>query len=959
MLSLANVSAAHGTAYYKLENYYTEKESVGYSRWVGKDAEKLGLTGAVDNAIFSHLLKGTHTRIAVAGSLENRKRSGLDLTFSAPKSVSVQALVFGDNRIVSAHRDAVNETLGFVEKNFAVYRSGGKNDRIVQKAKGILVAQFEHDSSRLKDPQLHTHNVIVNRIENKSGAIRALHSDLIYKNSVLVGMVYQNSLAKKMNELGYKVRPNAHGTFEIEGFSKNQLAIFSKRKEQIEAMNPESYQHTRDLVLKNRKAKEGPQKRESLIEKWENEAAENKIVRIQSTKENAKYTNQNKNQAAFKNAPVFEFMEQAIGAVTVKSSVFKKEDVLREAIQISLGKFSIFELEKAFENVKSDKVLSTLKKDVFTTKEAVKRELQTRAAVENGIGTFEPIASSETAKLRTAKIQKIEPNSAQIVLEKTHDALLEKGIKQKDAEIILERLFGAIQTENRISISQITAVRKSLIQSMGSKGALKNEQETHKWVSEIMKPIAKEFMAPTQGQIEAIEKTLVSKDKYVVWQGVPGGGKTHAVRQIVEAALLEGFNVQGFAPSATAATELAKEIGIKTETLQSHILKRDKNSAEKSIWIVDEAGMISAKDFHSLQLKANLQNARVLLIGDYRQLPPVDAGNPFLDIQRKTQTTVIHLTESLRQKDQLLQESVALMNRGNVAGGVQILKEKTLEFSTEKGRRNFVAREFLSKSAEEQNDSLLLTRTNHLREDLTAEIRRGLKEKGLLKNEIQLPVLRKIDVAESRLKQAHFYSEGDILIPNRNYLKWGLEKDQQYEIKSTNIRKNNIMVEKNNIKIEIPVQRHNQFSLFSKGTLSVAEGDKMMWNRNLKSREQTNNGVFMVEKIDKDGILIRAENGQRKLLNASEPQHMEHAWALTIYKSQGKTTSTVLQIVDHETTKRDLLVGVTRAAHDVLLVAPSREMVFKRAEIDSQKVIAADEIEDVAARRMKANWSRV
>ena len=128
---------------------------------------------------------------------------------------------------------------------------------------------------------------------------------------------------------------------------------------------------------------------------------------------------------------------------------------------------------------------------------------------------------------------------------------------------------------------------------------------------------------------------------------------------------------------------------------------------------------------------------------------------------------------------------------------------------------------------------------------------------------------------------------------------------------------------------------------------------------------QTNNGVFMIEKIDKDGILIRAENGQRKLLNASEPQHMEHAWALTIYKSQGKTTSTMLQIVDHRTIKRDLLVGVTRAAHDVLLVASSRERVLKRAEIDSKKAIAAVEIGNNMEEKVKLEgngfrkWSRV
>ena len=81
-----------------------------------------------------------------------------------------------------------------------------------------------------------------------------------------------------------------------------------------------------------------------------------------------------------------------------------------------------------------------------------------------------------------------------------------------------------------------------------------------------------------------------------------------------------------------------------------------------------------------------------------------------------------------------------------------------------------------------------------------------------------------------------------------------------------------------------------------------------------------------------------------KSLDPRVPQHMEHAWALTIYKAQGQTANRVLQLVDEGTTKRDLLVGVTRAAEDVLLVAQSHDALRRSAHIDHVKPIAAEEV---------------
>ena len=953
MLSLANVSASHGATYYKVENYYSKKESVEFSRWAGKDAEKLGLVSAVNHLQFSALLKGSDPKIAVAGSLENRKRAGLDMTFSAPKSVSIQALVFGDHRLIEAHRDAVSEALAYAENNYAAYRAGGRADRVVRKGEGLLVAQFEHDSSRLKDPQLHTHNVVINRIENDQGEVRALHSDLIYKNSVLIGMIYQNSLAKKAQELGYKVKPNAHGTFEIEGYSKEQLTVFSKRKEQIETMNPDSYRETRELVLKNRKAKDGFQRRNQLLEKWEKEASKNNLKAAPSTIKIGQ-----RHQIQKVEISSLTVVQQAIRTVTTKSVVFRQEEVMREALQVSLGKFGINDLESAFEKTKITDVLGTTTKGFFTTREAVQRELESRSFVNEGIGLFKPITSTEAARHRTEEIQKINPQSAHEVISKASEALKKQKISDEKVKEILAPVNISVQNGSRVPLEQLTKMRQEIIFGIQTQATQKSQKEAKKVASEIMKPLQKELMAPTFGQQEAIEKTLLSKDQYILWQGVAGAGKTYALRQIVEEAQNAGYQVKGFAPSATAAMQLAKEAEIAAGTLQSHLLKRDKITSEKSLWIVDEAGMVSAKDFHALQVKVRSQNARVLLVGDFRQLSPVDAGNPFLDIQKNTQTTNIHLTESLRQKDPELQAAVEHMNKGDVAEGLKVLSKGIHEAASEKGKRAFVAKEFLKNSVSEQESTLLLTRTNRTREDLTSEIRKGLKDKGFLKNEILMPVLRKLDVPQERLKYASTYSKGDIVVPNRSYQKHGLKKDHSYEVIEINAHKNVVTLQRGTEKIELSVSDHSQVSLFVNHSLPVAEGDKMIWNRNIFSKEQMNNAGFVVEKISKESVLIRTENGQAKILNLDEAQHMEHAWALTIYKSQGKTASNVLQVIDSGTTKRDILVGVTRAADSVILVAQTKEAALKNAKIDPQKAIAIDEIGFTVLQKIKKETKR-
>ena len=129
-----------------------------------------------------------------------KERAGLDCTFSAPKSVSILALVAGDKRLEEAHREAVLRTLAIIERDYAMTRATRQGEVQVVNTKNLVVGQFHHDTSRELDPHLHTHCVLLNMTEH-NGRWYSLRNDDIHANKKLLGMIYQNELALQVNPL--------------------------------------------------------------------------------------------------------------------------------------------------------------------------------------------------------------------------------------------------------------------------------------------------------------------------------------------------------------------------------------------------------------------------------------------------------------------------------------------------------------------------------------------------------------------------------------------------------------------------------------------------------------------------------------------------------------------------------------------------------------------------------------
>ena len=256
MLTISKpLSAGQAQSYHKKEftseqqNYWSRGNTI-QGEWQGGLAARYGLNGLVSEEAFARLSQGQHPRTAeqlVRHRLpheyknENGKtitamehRAGWDATFSAPKSVSLTALVGGDHRIREAHRKSVRVALDELER-YTQARIGGNHP--AETTGRFVVAKFEHDTARPVNgyaaPQLHTHAVIFNITECENGEQRALQPRSLFQSQQFATAIYQSELTFRLRQLGYEIERGRSGAPEIKGYTQEYLDASSPRSQQI------------------------------------------------------------------------------------------------------------------------------------------------------------------------------------------------------------------------------------------------------------------------------------------------------------------------------------------------------------------------------------------------------------------------------------------------------------------------------------------------------------------------------------------------------------------------------------------------------------------------------------------------------------------------------------------------------------------------------------------------------
>jgi conjugative relaxase-like TrwC/TraI family protein len=256
MLTISKpLSATQAQTYHRKEftakeqNYWSQRWEIA-GEWQGRLAENFALAGPVSADEFARLSQGRHPQTAeqlvrqrasyeyadadgkTVKTMEHR--AGWDATFSAPKSVSLTALVGGDDRVHEAHRESVRIALEHLEY-YAVARIGGNHP--AEATAKFIAAKFEHDTARPVDgyaaPQLHTHAVIFNITERETGEYRALQPQSLFASQQFATAIYQSELTYRLRQLGYEITAGRSGAPEIKGYTQEYLDASSPRSQQI------------------------------------------------------------------------------------------------------------------------------------------------------------------------------------------------------------------------------------------------------------------------------------------------------------------------------------------------------------------------------------------------------------------------------------------------------------------------------------------------------------------------------------------------------------------------------------------------------------------------------------------------------------------------------------------------------------------------------------------------------
>jgi conjugative relaxase-like TrwC/TraI family protein len=418
MLTIRAMTGGAGYAQRHLEHsdYYDQHRRV-QGEWQGRGAELLGLRGEVTREQFESVREGLHPetgeflrprhsadRTAVDGAEQSKARSLYDLTFSAPKSVSIQAIVGGDDHLIAAHDAAVREVLGEAEKHAGTrIRLDGANEN--RTTGNWIVAAYRHDTSRELDPQLHTHVVAANlSYDGVEGRWKALQASGLYERRAYLTEVYRNALAREVRQLGYEIesrrdsRARDNG-FEIRGVSQELQERFSQRSAQRDAAIAQfTDEHGRKptdnevavLVRETRADKLLEISTEAVRNQQAQRVSREEAHGLTHLRENARVSDISLAQSA---TSARESLQHATEHLFERNSVVQDHELLTEALRHGRGAVSLKDLQGEFELERS-KGAYIQKGNQLTTADALRREQSIVAMVDRGMNCYERLGGN-------------------------------------------------------------------------------------------------------------------------------------------------------------------------------------------------------------------------------------------------------------------------------------------------------------------------------------------------------------------------------------------------------------------------------------------------------------------------------------------------------------------------------------------------------------------------------------
>jgi conjugative relaxase-like TrwC/TraI family protein len=836
MLSIANVSSgAQAANYYEqADDYYTADRSP--SQWSGRAAEALGLAGTVQPEPFRAMLDGALPNGEQLHNAAAGRRGGTDLTFSAPKSVSLQALAGGDTRLLQAHETAVARALERAE-SLAACRVTQDGVTTRQTTGTLAVAQFRHDLSRAADPQLHTHCVVLNVTQRADGAWRALDNEPLYRDKMLLGALYRSELAREVQALGYEVRiTHGDGRFELAHVGAEALTAFSQRSAAIEAAlqrqgltrEDASARQRQTAALQTRDAKQTLD-RGALHAQWR-ERARDAGLDLDARPSAGVVADAQR---------VAEHGAQAVAWAVAhrmeREAVVSRADIERSALERGTGKTDLEAIGKAITQ-----------------------------AVQRG----ELIA--QTVPTSAGAVERFTTPAAQ----------------QREREIL------GLEAAGRGQVAPL--MTPAAVQAALAGGRLNADQRG------------------------VVQQVLTGTDRVAGVQGRAGTGKTTALRAVHELAGAAGMKLVGVAPSAGAARELAAT-GIASQTVAALRAREYAGLEARTLLVVDEAGMVGARDLHGLLTAAERAGARVLLVGDSQQLKAVAAGKPFAQLQAAGMTCA-PLHDIQRQQEPQLKAAVGLAAAGQVRASLQQIAPHVVEIERHPERHQQIAAHYAALDPAQRERTLIVAGTHLAREAINGQVREAI---GLAGRGQEVTTLSGKDLTEAQRLRTVSYQAGDVVRADRDYPSLGMERGAFARVVEG--RAGVVTLERADGKrVEWRPVQQPHLTAFTAQSRELAVGDVVRFTHNDHRAGIVNGERAVVAEIDvkKGHVLLDTADGTRLAQRLDGPLHLDHGYAQTVHSAQGRTCERVLidapagSATNNESA---YYVAISRATHEVRL----------------------------------------
>ena len=907
--------AASTVHYFEADGYYArnDPEHRKASLWYGGGVTALGLHGPVKPRRFEQILSGhvpgTKIRLGRLRDGKHAHRPGLDVTFSAPKSISLEALVHAKPKtgakIVRAHDEAVQSTLDFIENELLQTRGWDPVTRRRPRVKGhgLVAATFRHYASRNLDPQLHTHSVIANMTRNPEGAWRSADFIKLERSKLLIGAFYRSELKKRIEALGYATTQTMVGSvpgFEIAGYTKEHLKAFSTRREEALRWAREKHLDAtasvmQQAVLYTRKRKEEPSRAE-LARLWQERTGELGLARDWTT--------------ARGRSPV---PREALGRERIPSRLDRERWNRRRSrgtlAQEESHASVLFAVRRAVEHLEE-------RKTVFS--DAMLRALVLGAGswslteIDRAIATL--VADGHLVEARAHRSDRAFVTDRAVKAEKAVLAWLKEH-----------------RTEHGIDIPPAGV---DLVLEEGSLNA---------------------------GQREAVRMLLLPGSRLVGVQGHAGSGKTTMLSEVV--ALAGADNVIGLAPSSSAALTLGRETGLPTRTLQ-WLLTRYRDVGDGTadedaladaraalggrLLVVDEASLVSMGQMDALLRIAHMADvARVALVGDRRQLRAVEAGQPFRVLQDAGMPTAV-MDEVLRQRDSGLKQAVLSMIEGKPGLALDTLGPGVLEMPADE-LGDHAAALWLDLEAQAREGTRILAPTHARRREINHGVRAGLKAEGSLHGRT-LAMERYVNLHLTRSQKGEIgnWHEGDVAVFHHDVYGVRARKGDACRITGTDDGK---------VFLDHPDGKPRKgdpsgylryhVDLFETDEIELQAGERIRWTRNDRERSLLNGEEAQVLSIGHKNIKLAIADGRELLMAHDDPQlhFIDHAYSSTVHAAQGITCDQVIAVLDADHGpiggQAAFYVELTRARDNAVLLTDDRDQLVEALETASGDELSA------------------